>query len=440
MDADAIVIGAGAAGLSAAGALGADGLRVVVLEARERVGGRILSRPTDRRAIAIELGPEFVHGAAPETTAVLRAIGGTAVESGGRSWTRGADGMLHPENDTELDRAMELVRSAHAHPGDVSVDAYLCERARDPALAGAIAAARAFVEGFDAADPTLASLHGIAHEWRSAVDEFSTRPIGGYAPIVAELRRRCDAADVRVRLATVVTQVAYGTGGVAVRAADGSIVRARGAVVTVPIGVLHRAPDDRGIRFDPPLPAATARALAGIAMGDVAKVVLRFHAPFWELLEDGRYRDAAFFRDPNGPFQAYWTQMPLHGESVVAWLGGPRAACALARGRDALIAEALHGFGALLGAPEAARRAFADGTLHDWSADPYARGAYSYLRVGAGRARTALTEPVAGTLWFAGEATVDDGSSGTVDGAIASGLRAAAQVRAALGAQSGRKA
>lgn len=440
MDADAIVIGAGAAGLSAAGALGAGGLRVVVLEARERVGGRILSRPTDRSAIAIELGAEFVHGPAPETTAVLRAIGGTAVEAGGRSWTRGPDGMLHPEDDAALDRAMKLVRSAHTHLGDVSVDAYLCEWARDPERSGAAAAAREFVEGFDAADPALASVHGIAHEWRSAVDGFSTRPIGGYAPIVAELRRRCVAVGVRIRLATVVTHVAYGTQGIAVRAADGSIVRARGAVATVPVGVLHCEPDDRGIRFDPPLPAATARALAGIAMGDVAKVVLRFHAAFWERLDDGRYRDAAFFRDPGGPFQTYWTQMPLHGESVVAWLGGPRATHALARGRDALVAEALHRFGTLLGAPEAAQHAFADGALHDWSADPYARGAYSYLRVGAGRARTALTEPVADTLWFAGEATVDDGSSGTVDGAIASGLRAAAQVRAALGAQSERKA
>lgn len=432
MDADTIVIGAGAAGLAAAAALAGHGVRVVVVEARDRIGGRILSLPTDRSAVTLELGAEFIHGPASETHALLREVGGAAIESGGASWICGDGGVLRPDDDATMERAMQVVRAAATLEPDASVEAYLGARASEPSDASIAQAARAFVEGFDAADPAIASVRGIAREWRSGVDAFSTRPVGGYPTILDELRRRCDVAGVRIRHASVVDRIAYGSDGARVRTIDGATLDARCAVVTLPVGVL-RARDRKGsVAFDPPLPSAKARALAGIAMGHVAKVVLRFRESFWDTLAGGRYRDAAFFRDPKGSFQAYWTQMPVHAESVVAWLGGPRAAEALARGRDALIDDALRGFGELLGAPEAARRAFEAGEVHDWSADPYARGAYSYLCVDAGEARTQLAAPLGNVLFFAGEATVDDGQSGTVNGAIASGLRAARQVTAAL--------
>ena len=67
--------------------------------------------------------------------------------------------------------------------------------------------------------------------------------------------------------------------------------------------------------------------------------------------------------------------------------------------------------------------------MHDWSADPFSRGAYSYVAVGGGEARATLGAPVEQTLFFAGEATSTDGQGGTVNGAIESGERAAAAIR-----------
>lgn len=87
MDADAIVIGAGAAGLAAAQSLSARSLRVMIVEARDRVGGRVLSQPFGRAAVPAELGAEFIHGPAEETMSLLRDAGTAAIDSAGESWT-----------------------------------------------------------------------------------------------------------------------------------------------------------------------------------------------------------------------------------------------------------------------------------------------------------------------------------------------------------------
>jgi monoamine oxidase len=161
---------------------------------------------------------------------------------------------------------------------------------------------------------------------------------------------------------------------------------------------------------------------------------MRFRSAFWELIDGGRYRDAGFFRCTDGPFAGYWTQRPLPNDLVVAWVGGPRVGALRGLGNAEIIARAVGGFGGLFGEPGVARRELENGLMHDWSSDPFALGAYSYLKVGAGSARAALAAPVDDTLFFAGEATSSDGEGGTVNGALASGERAAREVLAALGA------
>ena len=186
------------------------------------------------------------------------------------------------------------------------------------------------------------------------------------------------------------------------------------------------------VAFNPPLPPEKQRALAKLIMGPVRKIVLRFATPFWEELEGGRYRDAAFFQSRDGAFRAYWTQVPVRAPFVIAWAGGP-AADALETHDDADAgALARDEFGALLGAPDAAAHAYVGYATHDWQRDPHFRGAYSYVAVGGEGARAALGAPVAERLFFAGEATADDSEGGTVAGALQSGMRAARQVIGAM--------
>ena len=188
--------------------------------------------------------------------------------------------------------------------------------------------------------------------------------------------------------------------------------------------------------FDPALPAEKRGAIEHLEMGHATRVALWFRTPFWERVREGRYRDAAFFRSLGQPFTAYWTQVPVRSELIVAWAGGPKSTALSGASERELIGRALEGFGTLLGEHALARAEFEGGAVHDWTRDPFARGAYSYVTVGGGDARATLATPLDDTLFFAGEATSTDGQGGTVSGALETGERAAREAAEALRATS----
>lgn len=431
MEADVIVVGAGAAGLAAARTLARQSLRVLLVEARDRTGGRVLTRSTARPLIPAELGAEFIHGTAHETIELLRAAGTAAVDMGGESWIL-EDGKLEREDDTFI-AAASIFEATRSLREDESAERFLRRFDDDAATRTAAQDARAFVEGFEAADPAIASARAIGDEWRSGVDSRSARPLGGYAPIFDRLRNDCAAAGVRICLSTVAHAITYRRGAVTV-AVRGEVepLHARAAILTLPAGVLRHRGDDSEIAFDPPLPLAKSEALAHIEMGHVVRAVLTFRTPFWERLRNGRYRDAAFFHREGRPFPAYWTQLPVRGEQVVAWAGGPKAIALQDIAEAELIALAVNGFGELFDESALAQAEFTGGMMHDWTHDAFARGAYSYVTVGGESARAALGAPLASALFFAGEATSTDGQGGTVNGALQTGVRAANEVMRAL--------
>ncbi|HEY2474749.1 MAG TPA: NAD(P)/FAD-dependent oxidoreductase [Candidatus Cybelea sp.] len=432
-DADAVVIGAGAAGLSAARSLADRSLRVVLLEARDRIGGRVWSRPVTRQAVPAELGAEFIHGSAPRTMTLLREAGAAAIDIGGVAWVRGRNGKLVHEPDEFLDSAAILERS-RSLPKDESVEHFLRRFAKEPALLDTLASARMFVEGFEAADPAIASVQAIADELLSGADSTSARPLGGYAPVFDLLHRACVDGGVELRLSSIVRRLIWRRGEVEVdtlnAGGDVETIRARVAVVTLPIGVLKHRGDDDEVVFEPELPAQKRVALDSLEMGHVVKIALWFRTPFWERITDGRYRDAAFFRIDGGSIGVYWTQVPVRSEMIVAWTGGPRAVALNRLSADERTQRALDELRHLLGA--ATGEEFESALTHDWSDDRFSRGAYSYVAVGGGNARAVLGEPVDATLFFAGEATSTDGQGGTVNGALESGDRAAAEAARVL--------
>jgi monoamine oxidase len=163
-------------------------------------------------------------------------------------------------------------------------------------------------------------------------------------------------------------------------------------------------------------------------MGPILKVVLRFSAPFWSQLENGRYRQATFFFRHSGSFPTFWTCRPLDDPLLVAWQGGPLAE-RLSRLTDReIVAEALDGLQRLFGDSVPVRTLLSQSWVHNWQRDPFSLGAYSYVGVGGLDARRLLAQPLEGTLFFAGEATDHAGEGSTVAGALASGERAAKEV------------
>src|SRR5262249_23108730 len=192
--------------------------------------------------------------------------------------------------------------------------------------------------------------------------------------------------------------------------------------------VLQAAPGDLGaIAFTPAL-TARAAALDHLIMGDVLKVVLRFHQPFWETVADGRYHDAAFFHARDEDFPTFWTALPHRTPVLTAWPGGPRAERLSGADDRTVTRAAIAGIQALFGESVDVGGLLSEAHIHNWRRDPFSRGAYSYVAVGGRKAHSGLAASLDGTLFFAGEATDDSGESGTVAGALASGERAADQV------------
>ncbi len=420
---DVLVVGAGMAGLGCGRALAEAGLRVCVVEARERVGGRVR---TERIGDAVvELGAEFVHGRPAELLALIGEAGLTAVERGGASVSF-EDGQLAEEADEEDERFAPLERLRTFAGEDVSFQAWLdaSEWAADEAVRGG---ALGYVEGFNAADATVISARSLGVQ-QEAEDQSEGERLAhvaeGYDRVAEFLADRVRAAGGEVRCGVRVEAVRWGVGRVALETAVGELVAAR-AVVTLPLGVLQ-AGDVRIV----PEPVTVLRAAAGMRMGEVCRFTMVFRTRWWEGMEpQPAMQELSFVLNLAELPSVWWTAHPEAETVLTGWVGGPRARGLLALGEQELELVAVRQVARLFGVEEERVRAEMVGfATHDWSADEAARGAYSYVAVGGAEASARMSEPVEHTLFFAGEHTDTSGHWGTVHGALRSGLRAARQV------------
>jgi monoamine oxidase len=402
---DVIVIGAGAAGLAAADELARAGLAVLVIEARDRVGGRCYTRRLPGVPVPVELGAEFIHGRPQATLSLLRRFGITAVDST-RTQLVAIDRKLAPVNI--FAQAQRVARNG-VKGRDLSFRAYLA-RQRVPKLTRTLATM--MVQGFDAADPARASAREIVEEWSGAgLGTSQPRPFGGYGVMLEWLAHSAVGYGARLQLETPVRRLRWSRSSVSVEGAfrgERWVAWAPRAVITLPIGVLP------SLRI-----REKTAALARLASGPVIRVAMAFRSAFWEKEHPGN----AFFHSPDAPFPTFWTPLPMHAPLLTAWAGGPKAQKLTGRRHEFLLRQALASVRGVLKNDEEPV-AF---LVHDWQADPYARGGYSYVKVAGTGARERLAEPLEETLYFAGEAT-DADQSGTVGGALASGLRAAREI------------
>jgi monoamine oxidase len=291
------------------------------------------------------------------------------------------------------------------------------------------------VEGYDAADAARVSTLGTIDEWcgEGAADAATFRPQRGYESLLHALAGALDPKHVQVQLSTIVREVRWQPGKVTIATTQHGRphdVAARRAIVTLPLGILQLPPQaPNGVRFVPAL-TAKQEALAGLATGPVIKLLLQFRAPFWEELDEGRYSDAAFFHAPRAAFPTFWTMLPVRAPLLAAWAAGPSAAQLAGLGEPELVRTALDCLGQLFAGHERCLADFQGAHVHDWQADPFACGAYSYVVAGGGNARELMAQPLDGTLFFAGEAAETGGESGTVAGALESAKRAAGELLA----------
>jgi monoamine oxidase len=439
---DVVVLGAGIAGLSAADWLARRGHRVLVLEARDRVGGRIDTRHQAGWPLPLEAGAEFMHGLPPALERLRRELGlvrrevvqrhaqgdGRRLRAAGRAWAA-AGKLLEALPRAGPDRSYARLRRERGW-----------QRLAD---ARTHQLALAFVEGFNAAPAEKVSAISLGQQTEASArveGDRLFRLVGGYGPLVAGLAARAVRAGASQRLGAVVHRIVWRRGQVEIHARSalgaplpGEIARA--AIVALPAGVLRGPPGaPAGVRFSPSLPPGKRAALAGVRMGPVIRVLLRFR----RLPGPLRERGFTFLHGRSGTFPTFWRAGADDEPVLVGWAAGPAAEALAGADEPTRVQAALVSLGRTLrlGTGASAWRAVATELegwrVFDWQADPFARGAYSYLAPGALDAPALLAAPVAGTLFFAGEATHTAGATGTVHGAIETGTRAAAEAAAAL--------
>jgi monoamine oxidase len=438
--ADVVIVGGGVAGLAAARALVEAGARICLVEARDRLGGRIDTRYEPGVPWPIELGAEFVHGLPDEVLALVRRGAISLQEVSGRRW-QFHGGVLAPVAGgwAAVDEIFERLQEAARTGPDLSFRDFLQRWCAEPRLREACLQAEQFVQGYHAARPERISVRSLAlaeqaDEAIQAHRQF--RVAGGYARVVEWLRAGLPEAPETLRLETVATGLRWQPGEVRLelRGPAGPLapITARRALITLPLGVLQQPPDAPGaLRFSPPLPSKDA-AVRGLAMGAVVKIVLVFQEDFWQgvVARPGM----SFLRAAGEQFPTWWTPAPAKAPVLAGWVGGPQAEALSAQPAPCVLDAALQTLSHVFGATT---QHLAGGVrswhYHNWQQDPFARGAYSYVVAGGLPCQRELALPVEDTLFFAGEATEWSGHYSTVHGAMATGRRAALEILASLG-------
>jgi len=418
---DVLVIGAGMAGLTAARELARAGLSVAVVEARDRIGGRVHS-VRDFCGQPVEAGAEFIHGRGAATWTEVRAadlavrpcplVLRTMFNAGGATrWLPFT--LLHPGAWPGLgllrairridppDRSARDYLEQHHYRGRARIFAEMTLTGHLPGSLDEIGMLGLLGDG------VLHLETGLNH-----------RVADGYDRLPGFVGRGLD-----VRLGFATERVQRSPDGVVVSAADGRQLAARAAVCTLPVGVLRSG----SVRFAPDLPEAKRTALEHIVMGPVVKVLLRFSERFWP-------RWLATLACGRGPVTLYWPV--FHGDDkkppvLTAYATGPRAALLARVGEPEAVDIALADLARLL--PKAdPRRLLVDARRIDWAGDPWARGGYTFLRPGGAGARARLAAADTPPLFWAGSATASSPIAASVEAAYLSGLRAAREASAWL--------
>lgn len=409
-----IVVGAGVSGLAAARRLKAAGYDVVVLEARDRLGGRIW---TDRGfGTPLDLGASWVHGSGGNpihTFCVQKQITLVPTDVERRPETFREDGRrVTPDERDRMDARFALLRVAAAKPltvdkslGSVFESLLKLQHLGEEELREQRHLIATEIENDYATDArNLSQKYWNRLDWFEGPDFLVPE---GYDRVPRFL-----ADGIDVRLKQIVSRIEYGAGGVKVHA-TGGLLNSDLVIVTIPLGVLKKGT----VTFSPELPAEKTRAIEKLGVGVFHKTYLGFAEPFWP--------KEATWLEFVGRDSTQWPMFLCSGNYLVGFTTGAYAD-ALESCSDADIVEEMMAilkrmYGKGVPAPLRSKST-------RWRSDPFAGGAYSYVPVGESTASMdTLGKPVAGRLYFAGEAT-SSRHYATVHAAYLSGVRAADEI------------
>jgi len=413
-----IVIGAGFAGLSAANHLKKAGKDVIVLEARDRIGGRCYTNH-EFAGFPVEFGAELIHGSKVILWEFVKKLGLTTLH-----WKKTDDSMVRLEDG----RWMTMLEAKQSSPEFAVTRSWDLSDAPEPKADENLGnylkrigftdeqlqyVKRSFA---NAVGDDMRFINAQAAWYEFAFDEenkeyleYDYRIIEGYSLIYNHL---ADGLDIR--LETVVKSIDW-SDGVTVTTEHGEIFEGDQAVVTLPLGVLQSGM----VTFSPALPSIKEEAMAGLQMGPVMKMIYQFDEPIIEKTI------SAIYSRLNPPM--WWSPSftrDVDGQVWTAFVSGDWARELLSLGEESALQKGLESLCAELGKPELQAKEM---TLVNWPHDPFSQGGYSVNLPGATDAREKLAQPTP-PLYWAGEATAAHENAATIHGAYLSGERAAKEL------------
>jgi len=422
--ADILIVGAGAAGLMAASELANTGKKVIVLEADNRIGGRIHTQYDATTGEYTELGAEFVHGDLPVTIGLLNEAG-IPYRSASAEMVQYDEGAF-VENESFIEHWDLLIDKLNSLQQDVSIEEFMLKEFPDDEYARMRTSVRQFVSGYDTADPQKASSFALRKEWQSEDDSAQHRVAGGYVTLLNYLAGECKSNNGQIFLNAIVKDIYWSPGEVSAITADGTAYHAQQIVLAVPLGVLKAGEGQTGgIAFHPPL-KTHAEAIQGMGFGSVIKILLEFDEAFWYSEETeariGRSLDNMGYLLSQEEIPTWWTQFPERSNIFTGWIGGADAEAKKEKTDEEILVQALQSLANIfrLSVEELQQRLKAWKVVN-WTAKPFTLGSYAYDTVNAAVCRNTLNTPIDDTLFFAGEYLYEGTAMGTVEAALTSG-------------------
>jgi monoamine oxidase len=422
---DTLVIGAGAAGLAAAQTLQTAKRSVLILEARDRLGGRVHTN-YDFAPHPVEYGAEYIQGEKVLTWKWVRRYWMQTIPTFARDDQEFmyVNQKLLPFKQWSLLPGMEFLdfRSLKSNALYQLLSDWIQSGKPDLSLAQFLSThqialppevyriADHYVSASAAIDLDRLGVYGMMELTYADGDRFF-RLKDGYTRLFEKF-----AAGLNIRYQTPVTQIRWNAAGVEVQTETGITYRAKQVVITLPLALLQQ----NAVAFEPELPDSKLSAIHGLGSGSITKLILKFDQPFWERKQEIFLTTL----DTQMWWRPGWGQ-PNEQAILTAYTGGAGAEKLGSFGEKGAIQAALNDLEKMFGVELGDR--LRDAVFMNWQADPYARMAYSYVPVNGAGLRSQLAQPIDSVLFFAGEATHLTRAS-LVHGALESGIRAAHEI------------
>jgi monoamine oxidase len=406
-----IIVGGGVAGLMAAIELLKQGYIVTILEASDRLGGRIHTIHDPSFEHPVEKGVEFIHGNLPLTTQLLKEAGieykpvaGEMIRIVNGDWTMQDDFTIGWE---------ELMTKMNGIKEDITVNEFLEKNFSDNKYGDLRKSVVRFAQGFDLADPAKASVLALREEWMEEEDEQYRIP-GGFDQLINYLEKQYIKSGGLIHTSSAVTEIKWKKNDVTVITTDKKTYNGNKVIITVSLGMLLTEPPV--IIFQPAIDDYL-KAAKKIGFGSVVKVLLQFKDSFWE----EKKKNMGFLLT-NEIIPTWWTQLPSSYPLLTGWAGGPQSWQLENKNDKTILALALQSLSNVFKKPvHELKQLLTASLIANWSKDPFAQGGYSYSTIESADAQKLLNDPIDDTIFFAGEAFYDGPSPGTVEAALVSG-------------------